>query len=110
MKCVGLGMTYFNPCPGVRDRIRKNFPNVRVVSDFTGCGNLVVDDYDRCSPDERDRLAPLIAEGRCEVFGNMGCIDGDYRIGDVERMRAAEKAIAEGMMPRDTALRELMNI
>jgi len=84
-------------------------PNL-ITTSLVGVSGVVVDNYSVATTEDRVVIQMLLGEGLCEVFGTFGVVDGDYRIGDVERMRAVEKHVADGIMPRETALRELMNI
>ena len=112
MMAIQRGWKYYN-CGGSEWTTRQFKGGVSqhmITTSLVGVGGVVVDNYEIATQEDRELLAPLLASNRCEVFGTLGCIDGDYRIGDVERMRAAEKGIADGIMSRKTALRELMNI
>lgn len=84
-------------------------PNM-ITTSLKGLCGVVVDNYEVATEEERALIVPMLHDGRCEVFGTFGIIEGDYRIGDVEIMRAVEKNVAMGVMSREIALRELMNI
>jgi len=112
MTAIQRGWKYYN-C-GTEAWTTRQFKGIisqnLIATNLKEVSGVVVDNYEQATLEEKAIIAPLLNEGLCECFGTMGIIDGDYRIGGVEERRAAEKAISTGMMSREIALRDLMNV
>ena len=101
------GLPYFSPIHSRCNHFVKNNIVIFPLNDIHGIKKCVVDNYERCTDEQKAIIAEMDV---CHIFGTFGPCDGDYKIGDAKIARNAMEDVESGILSFNMAMRDMMNI